>query len=55
MNNLYQLRSGAQPARKHRRRRIRRGRHRIGKIERAGRASFSPYKSMISARPLDRT
>jgi hypothetical protein len=54
MGNVYQLPSAAQPAHRRKRRRIRRGRHRIGKVERARRASFSLYKSMISARPVDR-
>jgi hypothetical protein len=52
MGNVYQLSSEVQPARK--RRRIRRGRHRIGKVERARRASSSLYKRMIGARPVDR-
>jgi hypothetical protein len=51
MANVYQLPSEAQPARK--RRRTRRGRHCMRKVERARRASFFLYKSMISARPVD--
>ena len=50
MVNVYQLLSEAQPARRRKRRRIRRCGHRIGKVERARRASFSLYKRMIGAR-----
>jgi hypothetical protein len=52
MRKLHQLLSETQLARK--RRRIRRGHHRIGKVERARRASFSKYKRIMSARPVDR-
>jgi hypothetical protein len=55
MANIRQTPFGVQPARKRKRRRIRRGRQRIDKIERARRASFSLYKSMMSARPFERT
>jgi hypothetical protein len=54
MDNLHQLPCKAQQARRRKRRHIRCGHQRIGKVERAGRASFSFYKSMISARPRDR-
>jgi hypothetical protein len=52
MGKLHLLLSEAQPARK--RRRIRRRRHRLAKVERARRASFPQYKRMICARPADR-
>jgi hypothetical protein len=52
--NIYHAPSPAQPARRRKRWRICLGRHRIDKVERAGHAPFSLYKSMMSARPLDR-